>query len=45
MSNAQSRAGSVSATYSTLPSGERPQPLGLRIGYATSTIFEPSGSA
>jgi hypothetical protein len=32
MSNAQSRAGSVSATYKTLPPGDKPQPLGLRIG-------------
>jgi len=44
-SNAQSRAVSVSATYSVLPSGDRPMPFGVRMGCATSTIFDPSGRA
>ncbi len=44
-SKAHNRAPSVSATESIVPSGESPQPLGLKSGNASSTIFEPSGKA
>ena len=35
----------VSATYTRLPSGERPTPFGASSGYTTSRMLEPSGSA